>query len=113
MRKKFLSAFLLGALALGATSTIVSCKDYDGDISELRTDINSLESTLKSELQSVKDQLTAQKSELETKIANAQATLQAAIDQKADKTTVAALADQVKGLESELGVVKSRLNSID
>lgn len=113
MRKKFLSAFLLGALALGATSTIVSCKDYDGDISELRTDINSLESTLKSELQSVKDQLTAQKSELETKIANAQATLQAAIDQKADKTTVAALADQVKGLETELGVVKSRLNSID
>lgn len=113
MRKKFLSAFLLGALALGATSTIVSCKDYDGDISELRTDINSLESTLKSELQSVKDQLTAQKSELETKIDNAQRTLQAAIDQKADKTTVAALADQVKGLESELGVVKSRLNSID
>ena len=113
MRKKFLSAFLLGALALGATSTIVSCKDYDGDISELRTDINSLESTLKSELQSVKDQLAAQKSELETKIANAQATLQAAIDQKADKTTVAALADQVKGLEAELGVVKSRLNSID
>lgn len=113
MRKKFLSAFLLGALALGATSTIVSCKDYDGDISELRTDINSLESTLKSELQSVKDQLTAQKSELETKIDNAQRTLQAAIDQKADQTTVAALADQVKGLESELGVVKSRLNSID
>ena len=113
MRKKFLSAFMLGALALGATSTIVSCKDYDGDISELRTDINSLESTLKSELQSVKDQLTAQKSELETKIANAEATLQEAINKKADKTTVAALADQVKGLESELGVVKSRLNSID
>ena len=44
---------------------------------------------------------------------NAQATLQAAIDQKADKTTVAALADQVAGLEKELGVVKSRLNSID
>ena len=113
MRKKFLSAFMLGALALGATSTIVSCKDYDGDISELRTDINSLESTLKSELQSVKDQLAAQKSELETKIANAEATLQEAINKKADKTTVAALADQVKGLESELGVVKSRLNSID
>lgn len=113
MRKKFLSAFLLGALALGATSTIVSCKDYDGDISELRTDINSLESTLKSELQSVKDQLAAQKSELETKIANAQATLQAAIDQKADQTTVAALADRVTGLETELGVVNSRLNSID
>lgn len=113
MRKKFLSAFMLGALALGATSTIVSCKDYDGDISELRTDINSLESTLKSELQSVKDQLTAQKSELETQIANAQATLQAAIDKKADKTTVDALATRVTDLEKELGVVKSRLNSID
>ena len=113
MRKKFLSAFLLGALALGATSTIVSCKDYDGDISELRTDINSLESTLKSELQSVKDQLAAQKSELETKIANAQATLQAAIDKKADKTTVDALATRVTDLEKELGVVNSRLKTID
>lgn len=113
MRKKFLSAFLLGALALGATSTIVSCKDYDGDISELRQDINSLDATLKSELQSVKDQLTAQKSDLETKIADAQATLQAAIDKKADKTTVDALATKVKDIETELGVVKSRLNSID
>ena len=113
MRKKFLSAFLLGALALGATSTIVSCKDYDGDISELRTDINGLDATLKSELQSIKDQLSAQKSELETKIANAQATLQAAIDQKADQKTVADLADQVADLEKELGVVKSRLDSIN
>ena len=113
MRKKFLSAFLLGALALGATSTIVSCKDYDGDISELRTDINSLESTLKSELQSVKDQLAAQKSELETKIADAQAILQAAIDKKADKTTVDALATRVTDLEKELGVVNSRLKTID
>lgn len=113
MRKKFLSAFMLGALALGATSTIVSCKDYDGDISELRQDINSLDATLKSEIQSVKDQLAAQKSELETKIANAQATLQAAIDKKADKTTVEALAKQVADLEKELGVVNSRLNTID
>lgn len=113
MRKKFLSAFLLGALALGATSTIVSCKDYDGDISELRQDINSLDATLKSEIQSVKDQLAAQKSELETKIANAQATLQAAIDKKADKTTVEALANQVADLEKELGVVNSRLKTID
>ena len=113
MRKKFLSAFLLGALALGATSTIVSCKDYDGDISELRQDINSLDATLKSELQSVKDQLTAQKSELETKIADAQATLQAAIDKKADKTTVDALATRVTDLEKELGVVNSRLKTID
>ena len=113
MRKKFLSAFLLGALALGATSTIVSCKDYDGDISELRQDINSLDATLKSELQSVKDQLTAQKSELETKIADAQAILQAAIDKKADKTTVDALATRVTDLEKELGVVNSRLKTID
>ena len=35
MRKKFLSAFMLGALTLAATGTITSCKDYDGDISTL------------------------------------------------------------------------------
>ena len=113
MRKKFLSAFLLGALALGATSTIVSCKDYDGDISELRTDINGLDATLKSELQSIKDQLSAQKSELETKIASAQATLQAAIDQKADKTTVADLAATVTNLQTALSAVDTRLGVVE
>ena len=113
MRKKFLSAFLLGALALGATSTIVSCKDYDGDISELRTDINGLDATLKSELQSIKDQLSAQKSELETKIASAQATLQAAIDQKADKTTVADLAATVTNLQTALSAVDTKLGVVE
>ena len=41
MRKKFLSAFMVGALALAATSTITSCKDYDGDISSLKEQINA------------------------------------------------------------------------
>jgi archaellum component FlaC len=36
MRKKFLSALILGAFTVATTSTIVSCKDYDDDIAALQ-----------------------------------------------------------------------------
>ncbi len=49
MKRKFISALLFGALVTASTSTFVSCKDYDDDITELRgqittnaTDLSSL-----------------------------------------------------------------------
>ena len=36
MNKKFLSALLLGALTVTSTGTLVSCKDYDDDITNLQ-----------------------------------------------------------------------------
>ena len=42
MNKKFLSAVLFGSLFAASTSTFVSCKDYDDDISGLSEDINGL-----------------------------------------------------------------------
>ena len=88
MRKKFLSAFMVGALALAATSTITSCKDYDGDISSLKEQIKSLESAV------------AQK---EATINSSIQSLQAAIAQaNNDHATKAALAAAVAELESAI-----------
>lgn len=41
MKRKFISALLFGALITASTSTFVSCKDYDDDITELRGQITS------------------------------------------------------------------------
>lgn len=40
MNKKFLSALLLGALTVTSTGTLVSCKDYDDDITNLQQQID-------------------------------------------------------------------------
>lgn len=48
MRKKFISALLFGALITASTSTLVSCKDYDDDITELRNAIAANETDLTS-----------------------------------------------------------------
>ena len=39
MNKKFLSAVLFGALMVTSTGTFVSCKDYDDDIDQLRSEV--------------------------------------------------------------------------
>lgn len=88
MRKKFLSAFLLGALAIATTSTMVSCKDYDGDISSLKDQIKSLEN------------LVAQKeSAINTSIANLQAQIDKANN---DHATKAALEAARKALQDAI-----------
>lgn len=54
MRKKFLSAFLLGALAIATTSTMVSCKDYDDDIKSLKDQLKTLEGVVDQKEQAIK-----------------------------------------------------------
>lgn len=41
MKRKFISALLFGAMLTASTSTFVSCKDYDDDITELRNQIGT------------------------------------------------------------------------
>src|SRR5574344_755415 len=48
MKRKFFSALLFGALLVASTSTFVSCKNYDDDISDLRSQITSNATDLKS-----------------------------------------------------------------
>ena len=46
MRKKYLSAFLFGALLFASAGTFTSCKDYDDDINSLQEQINTIASSL-------------------------------------------------------------------
>ena len=41
MKRKYLSALLMGALTIASVSTFTSCKDYDDDISNLQQQIDS------------------------------------------------------------------------
>lgn len=47
MRKKILSALLLGLVAVASTSTFVSCKDYDDDVKNLQDQITTNDTNLK------------------------------------------------------------------
>ena len=74
MNKKFFTAFLFGAAVLASTSTFVSCKDYDDEISDLQEQINSA-----NQLHATKAELAAAKSELTAAYQAADAELSAAI----------------------------------
>lgn len=42
MKRKYLSALLMGTLTVASMSTFTSCKDYDDDISNLQGQIDKL-----------------------------------------------------------------------
>lgn len=86
MKRKFISALLFGALLVASTSTFVSCKDYDDDITELRNQITSNATDLTSKLASQAEaaneaiaELKEQDKTLEEAYKTADAALQAAI----------------------------------
>lgn len=108
-KKKILTYLFIGLLAAGATGTVTSCKDYDDDINANKTEINNLKttvSTLEQSLNTAKTdlqkQITDAKADYTAKIAAAQTALQNAINQKADQTTVDALATKVADLNKDM-----------
>lgn len=91
MRKKIFSALMLVALTLAATSTLVSCKDYDDDIAAVNTRIDNLDSSLKQDLANVKSDLASAKEDyvakintLRTELIAADATLESKLQGKID-----------------------------
>lgn len=95
MRKKFFSALLLMTLAVPLTGALVSCSDYDDDISSLRDDVTSL----KSQLETTKTDLEAQLTTIKGDFA---AQIQAAVEGKADKSEVEELKVSLDAAESKL-----------
>lgn len=95
MRKKFFSALLLMTLAVPLTGALVSCSDYDDDISSLRDDVTSL----KSQLETTKSDLEAQLTTIKGDFA---AQIQAAVEGKADKSEVEELKVSCEAAESKL-----------
>ena len=55
MKRKYLSALLMGTLVVASTSTFTSCKDYDDDISNLQSQIDK--AGLQSDIDALKTQL--------------------------------------------------------
>lgn len=100
MRKKIISALLLGLFTVASTSTFVSCKDYDDDISNLQDQVTSQSSALEA---------------LKTKVATAESAitnLQTAQDElkgKVDANAIAAnnaIAAAKTELQSAIDAVK-------
>lgn len=123
MRKKFLSAFMLGALTLAATSTITSCKDYDGDISSLKEQINAnaealaaAKADLQSQISSMKTALEAKDAELAnaiSKLNSATAENKAAIEAEVNraKAAEAALETRIAAAEKALADLKALVDT--
>lgn len=102
-KTKFFGSLLVAAL-FASTSVFTSCKDYDDDINHLQTEIDALKSTLTKDLGDLQTKLT-------NDLNNAKSELQTAINNKADASTVEALAGRVAALETQLEAVKTSLDN--
>ena len=85
MKRKYLSALLMGVLTLTSVSTFTSCKDYDDDISNLQGQIDKLATA---------DQLSQKVSELQALIASNKSDISSLQSELAKKTTL----DEVKAV---------------
>ena len=83
MKRKYLSALLMGTLTVASMSTFTSCKDYDDDISNLQGQIDKLASA---------DELAAKVSELQSLISSNKSDISSLQSELAKKTTL----DEVK-----------------
>ena len=86
-KTKFFSSLLVGAMFLASASVVTSCKDYDGDINDLRTQIDQ---------KAVATELASLKSSLESELS----TLKASVNQ--DAARIAAVETQLKAIDDAL-----------
>ena len=85
MKRKYLSALLMGTLTVASMSTFTSCKDYDDDISNLQGQIDKLATA---------DQLAQKVSELQSLISSNKSDISSLQAELAKKTTL----DEVKAV---------------
>ena len=85
MKRKYLSALLMGVLTLTSVSTFTSCKDYDDDISNLQGQIDKLATA---------DQLSQKVAELQALISSNKSDISSLQSELAKKTTL----DEVKAV---------------
>ena len=85
MKRKYLSALLMGALTVASVSTFTSCKDYDDDISNLQVQIDKLATA---------EQLSQKVAELQALISSNKSDITSLQAELAKKTTL----DEVKAV---------------
>ena len=103
MRKKIFSALMLVAFFAATSSTLVSCKDYDDDISAVNTRIDNLNTELNNDIASLTNQLNTAKTQLQDAINNNNALILSLTQRVANDETQfnAAIAALQKGLTDE------------
>ena len=99
--KKLFSVLLMGVFIMTSMSLFTSCKDYDDEINAAKEDISKLRTELTTVKSALETELNSQKSTFETQIAAVKKELQAAIDKKADESTVSGLQTKLKDLETD------------
>ena len=99
MKRKYLSALLMGVLTLSSVSTFTSCKDYDDDISNLQGQIDKLATA---------DQLSQKVSELQALISSNKSDITSLQSELAKKTTL----DEVKAVLADYAT-KEYVNDAD
>ena len=99
MKRKYLSALLMGVLTLSSVSTFTSCKDYDDDISNLQGQIDKLASA---------EQLAQKVAELQALISSNKSDITSLQSELAKKTTL----DEVKAVLADYAT-KQYVNDAD
>ena len=118
MKRKYLSALLMGTLTVASMSTFTSCKDYDDDISNLQGQIDKLATAdqLSQKVTELQALISSNKSDitsLQTKVAEALAAAQKAQTTADSKATL----DEVKAelekyaTKDEVATVKATLEA--
>ena len=117
MKRKYLSALLMGTLTVASVSTMTSCKDYDDDINGLSTEITNNASTLTQmvdeKVKNLTTELTNLKSQqaaLEKALESAQSTLDEAI--KKAETDSKAYAD-VQAAAAQKAAIEAAQANLD
>ena len=124
-KKKIFGYLFIGLLAVGATGTVTSCKDYDDDINKNTAEIQSLKQALtqqktdlEKEIASLKTQLEAKDAELTAAVTKAQGaadaaqgTADAAKKAAADEAVRAAAAEAA--LEARIKTAEDALENIN
>ena len=92
MKRKYLSALLMGVLTLSSVSTFTSCKDYDDDINSLQEQVNK--AALSSDVEALKTQVTNAATSAQNAATKAEEALTKAGANATEIATVKALATQ-------------------
>ena len=90
MKRKYLSALLMGVLTLSSVSTFTSCKDYDDDINSLQEQVNK--AALSSDVEALKTQVNNAASSAQNAATKAEDALTKAGANATEIATVKALA---------------------
>lgn len=111
MKRKYLSALLMGTLTVASMSTFTSCKDYDDDISNLQKEIDKLATAdqLKQKVEELQALISSNKSDitsLQTELAK-KTTLEEVKAVLADYATKQYVNDADKTLQDAIDALKT------